>query len=83
MSRTRPEVASDGWNADRSRAKSISAVSEAKPKPKRPFTEGEGDIGGTLLPAPEGIWSMPPELLKTLPGYDPDVAKNRAEARKI
>jgi len=26
---------------------------------------------------------MPPEMLKTLPGYDPDVAKNRAEARTI
>jgi peptide/nickel transport system substrate-binding protein len=47
------------------------------------ITDGQGDIGGTLLPGPEGIWSMPPELLKTLPGYDPDVAKNRAAARKI
>ena len=47
------------------------------------ITEGQGDIGGTMLPAPEGVWSMPPEMLKTLPGYDPDVAKNRAEARKI
>ena len=26
---------------------------------------------------------MPPEMLQTLPGYGPDVAKNRAEARKI
>jgi len=26
---------------------------------------------------------MPPEMLKTLSGYDPDVPKNRAEARKI
>src|SRR5271169_437864 len=47
------------------------------------IAEGQGDIGGTMLPAPEGIWSMPPELLKTLLGYDPDVAKNRAEAREI
>ena len=44
------------------------------------ITEGQGDIGGTMLPQPEGVWSMPPELLRTLPGYDPDVAKNRAEA---
>ena len=36
-----------------------------------------------MLPAPEGIWGMPPEMLRTLPGYDPDVAKNRAEARRI
>jgi peptide/nickel transport system substrate-binding protein len=47
------------------------------------ITEGQGDIGGTMLPQPEGIWSLPPELLRTLPGYDPDVAKNRAEARNI
>ena len=47
------------------------------------ITEGQGDIGGAMLPAPEGVWGMPPEMLQTLPGYDPDVAKNRAEARKI
>jgi len=47
------------------------------------ITEGLGDIGGVMLPAPEGVWGMPPDMLKTLPGYDPDVAKNRAAARKI
>jgi peptide/nickel transport system substrate-binding protein len=47
------------------------------------IADGQGDIGGTMLPAPEGVWAMPPEMLKTLPGYDPDVAKNRAEARTI
>jgi len=47
------------------------------------LTLGQGDIGGAMLPAPEGVWGMPPDMLKTLPGYDPDVAKNRAEARKI
>jgi peptide/nickel transport system substrate-binding protein len=47
------------------------------------LTEGKGDIGGAMLPPPEGVWGMPPDLLKALPGYDPDVAKNRAEARKI
>jgi peptide/nickel transport system substrate-binding protein len=45
--------------------------------------QGKGDIGATMLPPPEGLWGMPPEMLATLPGYDPDVAKNRAEARKI
>src|SRR5438132_10642661 len=47
------------------------------------LAEGQGDIGATMLPPPEGVWGMPPDMLKNLPGYDPDVAKNRAEARKI
>src|ERR1700730_12296882 len=46
-------------------------------------TQGKGDIGATMLPPPEGLWGMPPEMLATLPGYNPDIAKNRAEARKI
>jgi peptide/nickel transport system substrate-binding protein len=45
--------------------------------------EGQGDIGGVLQPPPEGLWGMPPELLKELPGYGPDVDKNRAQARQI
>jgi peptide/nickel transport system substrate-binding protein len=47
------------------------------------ITDGQGDIGGTMLPAPEGVWSMPAEVLKTLPGYDLDIAKNRAKAREM
>src|SRR6266849_8618575 len=47
------------------------------------ITLGQGDLGGAMQPAPEGLWGMPPEMLQTLPGYDPDVAKNRAHARKI
>jgi len=47
------------------------------------LAEGQGVIGGAMLPPPEGIWGMPPEILETLPGYDPDVQKNRAAARKI
>jgi len=47
------------------------------------LTLGQGDVGGAMLPAPEGIWGMPPEMLKTLPGYGPDVVKNRAEARSL
>jgi peptide/nickel transport system substrate-binding protein len=46
-------------------------------------TQGKGDIGATMLPPPEGLWGMPPEMLATLPGYGPDIAKNRGEARKI
>ncbi len=47
------------------------------------LTEGEGDIGGVLQPAPAGLWGMPPDQLKELPGYGTDIAKNRAEARQI
>jgi peptide/nickel transport system substrate-binding protein len=47
------------------------------------ITEGRGDIGANMLPPPEGVWGMPPEMLRALPGYDPDIAKNRTEARKI
>jgi len=47
------------------------------------ITEGQGDIGGVLQPPPEGLWGMPLEPLKALTGYNPDVQKNRAEARQI
>jgi peptide/nickel transport system substrate-binding protein len=47
------------------------------------LTLGKGDFGAVMQPPPEGIWGMPPEMLNTLPGYDPDVPKNRAEARRI
>jgi peptide/nickel transport system substrate-binding protein len=45
--------------------------------------EGQFRIGAVMMPPPEGIWGMPPEMLRTLPGYDPDVQKNRAEARAL
>jgi peptide/nickel transport system substrate-binding protein len=54
---------------------------------RKPFvdilTEGKGDIGGVMLPLPEGLWGMPPEVLATMTGYGGDIEKNRAEARKI
>jgi len=31
------------------------------------LSEGQGEIGGVLQPAPGGLWGMPPELLKELP----------------
>ena len=45
--------------------------------------EGQGDIGGTMLPPPQGLWGMPKEMLETIPGYGPNVEANRDEARKL
>jgi len=47
------------------------------------LSEGQGGIGGVLQPQPYGLWGMPPDMLKELPGYDPDVQENRAQARQI
>jgi peptide/nickel transport system substrate-binding protein len=47
------------------------------------LSQGAATIGGALLAPPEGIWGMPPDVVHKLPGYDPDVAKNRTEARSI
>ena len=47
------------------------------------ISEGQGDIGAVMQPPPSGLWGMPPELLRTLPGYDPDVQKSRAQARTL
>jgi peptide/nickel transport system substrate-binding protein len=47
------------------------------------LAEGQGDIGGAMQPPPQGIWGMPAEMLRTLPGYNPDVGRNRAEAHEI
>ena len=45
--------------------------------------EGEGGIGGAMLPPPAGVWGLTPEMLRPLPGYGTDVAHNRGEARAI
>ena len=47
------------------------------------LTEGQGTVGGSILPPPDGVWGMTPEVLYSLPGYGPDVQKNRTEARAI
>ena len=45
--------------------------------------EGKADVGGAMMPAPDGAWGLPPEMLQTLPGFSSDVAKSREEARTI
>ena len=47
------------------------------------LTEGQGKIGTAMMPSPDGVWGMPAEMLRTLPGYDPDVQKNRGAAREL
>jgi peptide/nickel transport system substrate-binding protein len=46
------------------------------------LADGQGAAGGVMHPPPDGLWGLPAEMLRTLPGYD-DVAKSRAEARRI
>ena len=45
--------------------------------------DGKGEIGTVLQPGPAGLWGISPDQLKDLPGYDPDVQKNRQQARAI
>jgi peptide/nickel transport system substrate-binding protein len=45
--------------------------------------EGQADVGGTMLPPPQGYWGMPKEMLETIPGYGPDIDANREQARKL
>ena len=44
---------------------------------------GKAQLSGVMMPPPEGVWGMPPEVLRTVPGYAADVEQSRAEARKI
>ncbi|MCW5747707.1 MAG: peptide ABC transporter substrate-binding protein [Alphaproteobacteria bacterium] len=46
------------------------------------LSEGKAKMGGTMLPPPEGVWGLPPDMLKDVVGYG-DVAKNRDQARDL
>ena len=67
-------------NADIRRAVALSVDRAAFNKI---LSGGHADIGAAMLPGPEGQWAMPAEMLATLPGYGPDVGKNRDEARAL
>ncbi|MBV9560659.1 MAG: ABC transporter substrate-binding protein [Bradyrhizobium sp.] len=45
--------------------------------------EGQGDVGASMQPAPEGLWAMPKEMLASIPGYGPNIEANREEGRKL
>ena len=46
------------------------------------LAEGEGKPSGIMLMPPDGVWGMPDEMLKGVPGYG-DVNKAREEARAL
>ena len=48
----------------------------------RILSEGEGRMGGAMLPPPDGVWGLPAEKLEGLIGYG-DVDKAREEARAL
>ncbi len=45
--------------------------------------EGQADIGGLLLPPPNGVRGMPESMMREMVGYNPDIAKNRAQGKAI
>jgi peptide/nickel transport system substrate-binding protein len=47
------------------------------------INQGVPSLGALMLPPPNGIWGMPEDVLRNLPGYGGDVAANREEARTI
>jgi peptide/nickel transport system substrate-binding protein len=47
------------------------------------LNQGDAQLGGTMQPQTDGFWGLPPEVLAEVPGYAPDVAKNREQARDI
>ena len=44
---------------------------------------GKASIAGNMMPPPQGVWGMPNEMLVKLPGYGPDVAQQKSQARRI
>ena len=49
----------------------------------RIMTDGKALIGGAMMPPPNGVWGLPPEILRTIDLYSADLEKRRAEARQI
>jgi peptide/nickel transport system substrate-binding protein len=47
------------------------------------INQGNAVVGGVMQPTPDGVWGLPKEIFETVPGYGPDIAKNRAEGREL
>jgi peptide/nickel transport system substrate-binding protein len=54
---------------------------------RKPFNtilmEGQGLLGGAMLPRPVGEWGMPVDMVASLAGYGPDSTAGIAEAKAI
>jgi peptide/nickel transport system substrate-binding protein len=46
-------------------------------------SHGAGTVSGVMMPPPEGVWGMPPEVIAKLPGYGGTIEERREEGRKI
>jgi peptide/nickel transport system substrate-binding protein len=46
------------------------------------ISEGQGEIGAVMQPPPDGLWGMPPDLLKELPGMTPTCGKTARRPAK-
>ena len=68
---------------DKSEARQALALALDRPAFIDILAEGQGAVGGAVLPPPDGVWGMPPDVLQKLPGYGPDVAQNREEGRAL
>ena len=47
------------------------------------INQGDAELGGTMQPPTDGVWGMPKAMYEAVPGYGPDVEKNRAQAREL
>lgn len=47
------------------------------------LSRGVYEVGGAMLPPPEGVWGWSREFMETVPGYGADVEKSREEGRRI
>ena len=47
------------------------------------LNQGDAQDGGTMQPLKDGIWGLPEDMLRSVPGYGTDVEKNREEARAL
>ncbi|MGZ5910259.1 MAG: ABC transporter substrate-binding protein [Reyranella sp.] len=47
------------------------------------LNQGDAQLGGTMQPPQDGVWGLPQETYEAVPGYGPDLQKNREEARAL